>query len=121
MVMSRLSLPDSKGWGTCNPGPPAHYLKKNYIDRSKDIRMKVWNFQFDDNPFLTEEYKAWLKSVYTGLWFRRMILGEWAVADGAIYSNFNPDIHVIKELPDPNTLNQIRIGWIMVPLIRLYL
>ena len=30
MVMSRLSLPDSKGWGTCNPGPPAHYLKKNY-------------------------------------------------------------------------------------------
>jgi len=69
MIVSRLSLPDSKAWMTMNPGPPAHYMKKDYIDRADDIRAKVWNFTLDDNPFLEESYKTWLKSVYTGLWY----------------------------------------------------
>jgi len=109
MIVSRLSLPDSKAWMTMNPGPPAHYMKKDYIDRADDIRAKVWNFTLDDNPFLEESYKTWLKSVYTGLWYKRMILGEWAVADGAVFSNFNPDLHVVKVLPD-EPMDAIRIG-----------
>ena len=45
-------------------------MKKDYIDRADEILAKVWNFTLDDNPFLEESYKAWLKSVYTGLWYR---------------------------------------------------
>jgi PBSX family phage terminase large subunit len=110
MLVSRLSLPGSKLWATMNPGPPAHFMKKQFIDRADEIRARVWNFKLDDNPFLTEEYKNWLKSTYTGLWYKRMIDGEWAVADGAIFGNFDPEIHVVKVLPDGNTIDQIRIG-----------
>lgn len=109
MIVSRLSMPGSKLWATMNPGPPAHWAKKEFIDRADEISAKVWNFKLDDNPFLEESYKKWLKSTYTGLWYKRMIEGEWAVADGAVFSNFDPEIHVIKELPsDP--IDAIRIG-----------
>jgi PBSX family phage terminase large subunit len=110
MLVSRLSLPGAKLWATMNPGPPAHWMKKSFIDRASEIRARVWNFTLDDNPFLEDSYKTWLKSTYTGLWYRRMVLGEWAIAEGAVFSNFDPDKHVIKELPDTEKLDQVRIG-----------
>lgn len=109
MLVSRLSLPGAKLWATLNPGPPAHWMKKRFIDRAASIRARVWNFELDDNPFLTQEYKDWLKSTYTGLWYRRMIKGEWAIAEGAVFQNFDPDKHVVKSLPDCR-VDQLRLG-----------
>jgi len=109
MLMSRLSLPGSKAWATMNPGPPAHWMKKNFIDRADEIRARVWNFELDDNPFLTQEYKDWLKSTYTGLWRKRMIEGKWAIAEGAVFGNFDPDKHVVSGRPVEN-MDQLRIG-----------
>lgn len=109
MLVSRLSLPGARLWATMNPGPPAHWMKKRFIDRATTIRAKVWNFELDDNPFLPDDYKAWLKTTYTGLWYRRMIKGEWALADGLVFENFDPDRHVIKTLPEGRA-DQMRIG-----------
>lgn len=33
MIVSRLSLPDSKAWMTMNPGPPKHFMKTNFLDK----------------------------------------------------------------------------------------
>lgn len=109
MLFSRLSLPGAKAWLTMNPGPPAHWMKKKIINRADEISARVWNFELDDNPFLEESYKNWLKKTYTGVWYRRMIKGEWATADGAIFANFDPDKHVIKAMPQI-PMDQIRIG-----------
>jgi PBSX family phage terminase large subunit len=109
MLISRLSLPGAKMWGTCNPGPPAHPLKKMIIDRADEISARVWNFELDDNPFLDDVYKNWIKSCYTGVWYKRMVKGLWATADGAVFGNFDPDKHVIKALPDM-PMDQMRIG-----------
>jgi len=48
----------------------------------------------DDNPSLSAAVKLRLQSQYVGLWFRRMILGEWVSADGAIYGIWDPARHV---------------------------
>ena len=32
------------------------------------------------------------------------------MADGAVFSNFDPDLHVIKELPSDYFIDAIRIG-----------
>lgn len=91
MLLSRLSIKGSQLLATCNPEGPAHWLKKEFIDREGDLDLIHWNFNLDDNPSLDESYKDSLKKEYTGMWYKRYILGEWAVAHGLIYDSFDND------------------------------
>ena len=88
MLESRLSVPGAKLLATCNPEGPAHFIKKDYIDNTK-LDLAYWNFCLDDNPILDEAFKDQLKASYTGLWYTRYILGEWALSHGAIYDCFD--------------------------------
>jgi PBSX family phage terminase large subunit len=91
MLQSRLSVKGAQLLATCNPEGPAHWLKKEFIDREKDLDLIHWDFQLDDNPTLDETYKTNLKKEFTGMWYKRYILGEWAVAQGLIYDAFDHD------------------------------
>ncbi len=91
MLLSRLSIAKSQLLATCNPEGPAHWLKKEYIDRCNELDLKHWHFTLDDNPSLDPKFKEDLKKEYTGMWYKRYILGEWAVAHGLIYDCFDND------------------------------
>jgi PBSX family phage terminase large subunit len=101
MLLSRLSIPNSQLLATCNPEGPAHWLKKEFIDR-QELDLVHWNFQLDDNPSLTEKYKKDLKMEYTGMWYKRYILGEWAVAHGLIYDGYDHDNVYEQPFESPN-------------------
>lgn len=88
MLESRLRVPGAKLLATCNPEGPAHWLKKDYIEKS-GLDLVHWNFNLEDNPSLDEAYKQQLKASYSGMWYNRYILGEWALAHGAIYDNYD--------------------------------
>lgn len=90
MLESRLRVPGAKLLATCNPEGPAHWLKKDFIDK-KELDLVYWNFCLEDNPILDEAYKQQLKASYTGMWYNRYILGEWALAHGAIYDCYDKD------------------------------
>lgn len=100
MLESRLSVPGAKLIATCNPEGPAHWLKKDFID-SKKIDIAYWNFNLDDNPSLDEKFKQQLKASYTGMWYNRYILGEWALAHGAIYDCYDSNNEYEHPLPSP--------------------
>lgn len=89
MLEGRLRVPGAMMIATCNPEGPNHWLKKNFIDRSHELDLKYWQFTMDDNPILEESYKKAMKATYTGHWYNRLILGEWAVASGLIYDSFD--------------------------------
>lgn len=91
MLLSRLSIKDSQLLATCNPEGPAHWLKKEFIDRAEELDLAHWHFNLDDNPSLDEKYKTSLKNEYQGMWFKRYILGEWAVAHGLVYDSYDYD------------------------------
>lgn len=91
MLLSRLSITGSQLLATCNPEGPAHWLKKEFIDRADELDLVSWQFTLDDNPSLDSKYKESLKKEYTGMWYKRYILGEWAVAQGLIYDAFDND------------------------------
>lgn len=91
MLLSRLSVTGSQLLATCNPEGPAHWLKKEFIDRADELDLKHWHFTLDDNPSLDEKYKSSLKAEYQGMWYKRFILGEWAVAHGLIYDGYDHD------------------------------
>ena len=102
MLLSRLSITGSQLFSTCNPEGPAHWLKKEFIDRSHELDLAHWHFTLDDNPSLDSVYKENLKKEYTGMWYKRYILGEWAVAHGLIYDSFNHDNVFENSFSPPN-------------------
>jgi PBSX family phage terminase large subunit len=101
MLESRLSVPGAKLFATCNPDGPSHWLKKDYIDRAKELDVVYWNFNLEDNPILDEEYKRRIKASYTGLWYKRFILGEWALAQGAVYDTYDHFNEYANPFPPP--------------------
>jgi PBSX family phage terminase large subunit len=102
MFEGRLSVPGAKLFGTTNPDGPAHWFKKQYLDRAEELDLVSWNFNLDDNPILDDNFKKRIKASYTGLWYNRYILGEWALASGAIYDTYDKDNEYILPYPNPN-------------------
>jgi PBSX family phage terminase large subunit len=98
-ALARLSVPGSKLFATTNPAAPSHWLRKKYLLRARETGLRNWHFTLDDNPALDPEYVAWLKSTYTGLWYRRYILGDWCFAEGAVYDMWDERAHVVTQLP----------------------
>jgi PBSX family phage terminase large subunit len=99
MLLSRLRVPGAKLFATTNPEGPGHWLRKDFILRGLEVGLIGWQFVMADNPSLTTEYMDRLKAQYVGLWYRRYILGEWCLAEGAVYDMFDPARHVVDILP----------------------
>lgn len=99
MLDTRLSLDSSQFFGGTNPGPPNHYLKKDYLDRKRVLDLASFHFRLEDNTTLSRKYVEEIKKNFTGLWFRRLILGLWCAAEGAIYDFFNEDEHTLVKCP----------------------
>lgn len=102
MLLSRLSVKGAQLIATCNPEGPHHWLKKEFIDKKDELDLKFWNFELDDNPSLDEKYKSSLKAEYTGMWYKRYILGEWAVSHGLIYDSYDDLNEFSDPYPPPN-------------------
>ena len=85
-LLSRCTFDDSKLWATCNPQGKRHWLKKDYIDQGKIDNIQ--QFTFDDNPILGEQTKQRNADLFSGVFYKRMILGEWADAEGKIYEQY---------------------------------
>lgn len=90
----RCSVTGSKFWFNCNPDGPYHWFKLNWIDKRKDKKLLYLQFTMDDNLSLSEEIKARYRSMYAGVFFKRYILGLWAMAEGIIYDMFSEERHV---------------------------
>ncbi|MEU2120012.1 PBSX family phage terminase large subunit [Streptomyces sp. NPDC016459] len=96
---ARCSIEGSKIYGTTNPDNPQHWAKQEYLLRPRETRLKSWHFVMDDNPGLSEAYKARTKASYRGLFYKRNVLGLWVMAEGAIYEAWDEAEHVVDTLP----------------------
>lgn len=97
----RCSMDGSKFWFNCNPGSPAHWFKTGWIDKRADKRLLYLHFTMDDNLSLSEAVKGRYRGMYTGVFFKRYILGEWKSADGVIYRQFadEPERFILDDVP----------------------
>lgn len=93
----RCSVDGSKYWFNCNPDGPFHWFKVEWIDKQVDKNILYLHFTMDDNLSLSERVKERYRKMYSGIFFKRYILGLWVVAEGVIYSMFDTAKH-IKEI-----------------------
>lgn len=90
MLLSRMSPPGARLYGSSNPDTPGHWLYTDYLTNEELIRHgDLWwdTYTMDDNPNLTPEYVASQKRLYTGHFYKRFILGLWISGAGSIYAD----------------------------------
>lgn len=110
-LLGRMSVPGAQLFATTNPDNPAHWLKRRYLDRLVELPdWRSFAFTLNDNPALTESYKDSIRREYTGLWFRRFVLGEWVAAEGAVFDMWNPDKHVVSWSTLPDMARLLAVG-----------
>jgi PBSX family phage terminase large subunit len=110
MLLSRLRVEGARVFATTNPDGPAHWAKKTIVDKIGELGYAKFHFVIDDNPFLPDGYTDQLKREYTGLWFRRFILGEWVQADGAVYEEWDEERHVVPHASIPQMERVVALG-----------
>ena len=96
-LIGRHSDDRAQVFGTTNPDNPQHWLRQRFLIGNPDV--KSWHFVMDDNPRLSESQKAFWRRQYSGLWFKRFILGLWVQAEGAVLDMWDEETHVVDELP----------------------
>ena len=109
-LLGRLSISGARLFASTNPDNPRHWLKTDYLDRIDDLGWHHQHFTMRDNPGLTAEYVEAKEREFTGLFYRRFILGEWVAAEGSIYPTFDHAKHVVDWYDMPPTQMGLAIG-----------
>ena len=111
-MLGRMSVPGAQLFGTTNPDNPAHWLKRKFLDRIGQGLPDWRRFQFrlPDNPSLRPDYVAAISREYTGLWYRRFILGEWVAAEGAVYDMWDEARHKVAWSSLPTVSRLLAVG-----------
>ena len=95
---ARCSVDGSKLWFNCNPASPQHWFYKEWVCQPKKHNAIRLHFLLEDNPSLSQRIIDRYKSMYTGVFYNRYILGEWCVAEGLVY-DFGED-NITDEIPE---------------------
>lgn len=95
---ARCSVTGSRLWFNCNPAGPNHWFYREWILQAESRKALRLHFTMEDNPSLTPEIRERYRRLYTGVFFRRYILGQWAQAEGRVYDFFEPDM--VEKAPD---------------------
>lgn len=97
----RCSIAGSKFWFNCNPDTPAHWFKKEWVDKREEKNLLHLHFTMDDNMSLSDDIKRRYRDMYSGVFFKRYIQGLWVAAEGVIYDQFveHKESYIIDEPP----------------------
>jgi PBSX family phage terminase large subunit len=114
MAMSRsFTSTDRLNLWTLNPSVPTHFIYTDYLDKYKKEETPgyvYFHFLMQDNPAITEERMVEICAQYSGVFYKRYVLGLRVRAEGGCYPSYDPDIHVINKVPDGAKLLYVNIG-----------
>ena len=89
---ARCSVEGSRLWFNCNPAGPNHWLYREWILEAEKRNCLRLHFTMEDNPGLTEQIRQRYQRLYSGVFYRRFILGQWVQAEGRVYDFFTEEM-----------------------------
>jgi len=89
---------------TTNPDSPTHWI---YTDLIKGGQAEVYYSGAKDNPYNAPAYLANLAKL-TGVLKQRLVDGLWVQAEGAIYDEYDPAVHLINREDCPEFVRRFR-------------
>ena len=89
---ARCSVPGSRLWFNCNPAGPGHWFYREWVLEAENRNCLRLSFTMEDNPSLTPAIRQRYRRLYTGVFYRRFILGQWVQAEGRVYDFFREEM-----------------------------
>ena len=84
-ALARCSVEGSKFWFSCNPESPNHWFYREWIEKAEEKNALHLHFVMEDNPSLSPRMLARYRSLYSGTFYERFVLGKWVAAEGLVY------------------------------------
>lgn len=94
---ARCSVEGSRLWFSCNPEGPQHWFYQEWILQAEKRNCLHLQFTMQDNPSLSKTVRRRYERLYTGVFYRRFILGQWCQAEGRVYDFF--DTALVRPAP----------------------
>lgn len=111
-ALARCSVDGRKFWFNCNPENPMHWFRQEWLLQLDRHNAKHLHFTLDDNPGLSEDIKAYYKTMYSGVFYKRYIEGLWVIAEGVIYDMFDTQENVYRDDDRPVDLEWLGTRYI---------
>lgn len=89
-ALARTSVHGAKIFFNCNPASPGHWFYQEWILHPERHNATHLHFTMKDNPSLTPETIRRYETMFSGIFYRRFVLGEWCAGDGVIYDMYDP-------------------------------
>lgn len=89
---ARCSVVGSRIWFNCNPAGPNHWFYKTWIQEAGKRNCLRLHFTMEDNPSLTQQIRQRYQRLYTGVFYKRFVLGQWVQAEGRVYDFFTEEM-----------------------------
>ena len=89
---ARCSVAGSRLWFNCNPAGPGHWLYREWVLEAEKRNCLRLHFTMEDNPSLTEEIRQRYRRLYSGVFYKRFVLGQWVQAEGRVYDFFTEEM-----------------------------
>lgn len=90
---------------TTNPDAPSHWINLDLILGGEG---RVYYSSAVENPYNSAGYLDNLERL-TGMMYDRMVLGKWVQAEGAVYADFDPQVHVVDSYTTSKYNRRIRV------------
>lgn len=97
---ARCSVAGSRLWFNCNPAGPTHWFYRQWIQEAEAHNCLRLHFTMEDNPSLTPQIRQRYQRLYSGVFYRRFILGQWVQAEGRVYDFYQPEM--AQDVPQGN-------------------
>lgn len=86
---ARCSVTGSRLWFNCNPEGPHHWFYNTWILGAEKRGCLYLHFTMEDNPSLSKQIRERYARLYSGVFYRRFLLGQWVAAEGRVYDFFD--------------------------------
>ena len=97
-ALARCSKENAKLWFNCNPEYPQHWFCREWVMKTKEKNVYYLHFLMEDNPSLSPRVLKRYRTLYSGSFYDRFVLGKWCVTDGLVYPFMSED-RMIAEMP----------------------
>lgn len=98
-ALARCSVSGAKFWFNCNPENPEHWFRKEWLLKAPERNALHLHFTMDDNPSLDDATRERYRTMYSGVFYQRYVLGLWVMAEGIVYDMFDHTRNVYSEPP----------------------